>query len=1233
MKLPLPKKVVSKDSLYVVVHQKYLIVVYTNNTGVVWYSNEKEQEELSPFIGVWVQKKASEYTLCTTDLDFWSKDLCYMDVLDTEEIDKKHQCFTEILDSAMIPSKLRYKQPFTLRKWLGMTLIHFPKYPNYVYIQAGASQSILEAFTESTLDSSILLVHAEDHDSLWQFTTFLKDAGEVLSIDTETYDPDEPNGWKALVGFLCCIRTLQVYSPLLDKTFIVDFGRRGFYVNEETRFAFGSALQNAINKREVIFQNSLFDLHVLDYQLKCTFYHAKIRDTMSMSKQVWAGIGQIRHGLDDICDRTGVGIPDKSLQKSDFGAMLVPGQYNYGAQDTEFTYKAKLALDVKLKEIGGNELFAKIDNAYSNVAHMIRRYGLYIDTAKLDEIYRATESYYKQKEGYWTEATGLPVTVSPKALLADLSDRGITAPNAQKGTLKELVEKYPPIQDLLDAKIAKKRLDYLSGIKANMGYRKDGCATPGIRVSATQGLGRTSQGDLVRGKNVAQNFQNMGRELREYPELPDYRVVFAAPPGYKFCSIDLCLDLKATKVLVVNKGIIPLGEVREGDVVYGWDATKNQVVKTPVKQTIQLAYSGDMYKWKGTYMSQRMTTGHRIPLRDGRYVYPEEVAAQEQWRRGEGFSAQKRSIKVSDLITCANAVEGGTNPHNLTEADVRLMVAMAADGYYPKASPRSCVFYGSRQDKLDRHINLLQNSLGWKASVTYTPEWLPKYGWRITYFAGERLKMLRDLMPDKALPRLLIELPVNLREIAFEEIAKWDGCEKGEGTHFEWSSVREQEAHVVVELAVSLGYKATITSRMPSKGKQIAYRVRITKKGGVKSEGVRHTSPLWGKRRGTKQPLRRYEKYSVTNLPVGCLKTGTTNFYVVTEDGKTELTGNCGSHGRLAIYYAGCEGAIPTLAPGQDIHCYNASFIAKEAEPKTSPYYPALKAYPSLLTLRHLEEGEPLPEKLTMWLEHLTTTHPEFKDWAVEDVCKDLKKAAKYYREIAKTSFYTAINFGGAKRLQGALKSVGIVLDVERCKVIMDALWLAIGEIRDFVKAKQKETNRMQGWKPEELKLLNPEEIDWDDYDEAERAALKKRPVEFGHLVTECGFTRYIPKYYQTGWKGKSYISTSITDVSASCWQPPEAKVIKMTQIRLLHEYIIPNHYHIVKEGEEYPLCWIANNVHDEVILIAHESIALQAATIQKEILDEEWEKVCPGILGTEGSPEDCLGNNWGETK
>jgi hypothetical protein len=239
----------------------------------------------------------------------------------------------------------------------------------------------------------------------------------------------------------------------------------------------------------------------------------------------------------------------------------------------------------------------------------------------------------------------------------------------------------------------------------------------------------------------------------------------------------------------------------------------------------------------------------------------------------------------------------------------------------------------------------------------------------------------------------------------------------------------------------------------------------------------------------------------------------------------------------------------------------------------------------------------------------------------------------QYYRNISKTAIYLAINLGGAARLQNSLKQVGIIVELETCKTILAALWEAIPEVREYVKRKQKEANTSACvLKPEELTLLVPEDVDWDDLDEEETKEARKKPVEFGKLICASGFSRYVPKYYQLGFYGNRYVSTSISDISATEWMSAEGLVIMRSQIRFVQEYVIPNGYNIPDETG-YAKVWLVNNCHDEVIVCAKNELAGEAYDELEFYMKEEWHRLNPSVEGIESSKDKSINQDWSQIK
>jgi ribonuclease D len=825
--------------------------------------------------GVWTAGKKGDFKFSSSNLDLWK----LPEVLEGETKEYDKLTGAELGDALGMPSRLRYKQKLQVTMTDDFAFVQYPSASHYYWIKPlEEHHGVLHALTESTLDSKITVVNADDA-SVFGLIDVWTHSSDVLTIDTETFDEDEPNGWKALVGWLGKLRLLQIYSPQLEKTLIIDFGGRGQNAQDNIRIGIGAYLQEKLAKKTLKFQNALFDLLFLDYQLGLTLYTCQIKDSMLMSKSLWAGIGMLAHSLEAISTRLALGTPDKSLQKSDFGVSLVPAQFNYGADDVLITHRCVEELEKRLNRVGENHAFAALLNEYVHCCHMIRKHGAPINLTTLAEVESATQKYYLEKEALWLEESGLSATASSQAIVKWLDEQGIRVFNAQAGTLKELALTFPKMQSLLDAKAAFKRLGYIQGLRRSEEYRGDSCVTPGIQVQARQCMGRTSQGDLVRGKNVGVNLQNPSREKKEYPMLPDIRQVVCAPATHKLIGIDLS-----------------------------------------------------------------------------------------------------------------------------------------------------------------------------------------------------------------------------------------------------------------------------------------------------------------------------------------------------------------SSHLRFAVHYSGAKLALATMQPGEDIHLANAAYITKACESADSVFYKVLCSYKQLLRIKAigLDHSEEPSEAMLKWAaQQLAATQYS----SVEELLNNLFKTTKYYRNISKTAIYLAINLGGAKRLQTSLKSVGIIVEIETCKTILAALWEAIPEVREYVKRKQKEANTSACvLKPEELTLLVPEDVDWDDLTEEEAKEARKKPVEFGKLICASGFSRYVPKYHQLGFYGNTYVSTSISDISATEWMSAEGIMMMRSQSRFLQEYIIANNYHLTDETG-YAKVWLVNTAHDEIIICARDSHAETSYGILAAIMREEWHKMNPSVEGVESTLEKSTGKTWADIK
>jgi hypothetical protein len=319
------------------------------------------------------------------------------------------------------------------------------------------------------------------------------------------------------------------------------------------------------------------------------------------------------------------------------------------------------------------------------------------------------------------------------------------------------------------------------------------------------------------------------------------------------------------------------------------------------------------------------------------------------------------------------------------------------------------------------------------------------------------------------------------------------------------------------------------------------------------------------------------------------------------------------AHLRFAAYFSGCDNIIKMMQPGEDVHCFNASLIVKGVEGDDHP----LADYKRFVTIKSTEDDDPDLDAI------IDQTVPEGWTW------KELQDLAKHYRNIAKTAIYTAINMGGANRLKGGLKSnAGIIVTEEEAKAIMAALWEGIPEIKSYVYA---ETNRSLNY---DFNFRGPNYViygatedddEWDDFEDSDEDDDGSANKVQGYAYMQApygGRCRYLPKYKNKFYKDRAP-QPKANDVASFLWMSREADLMKRAHIRFLREYILPN--------KLMGKVWLANNVHDESVVIAKDEYALEAAETIGRLMEEEWRKICPVVAGVEGEPIKWCGRGWND--
>ena len=561
-KLKLPQKLVGSTLAYYIKSPKYNaeLGIYSDNKAVLLTNTSEAADESSPDEvytmssgGKGVKVDNPELFADTMRLAFELRDQ------NAELISK--EAAIEAADRMGIPNKLRWRRPAWFSDkddgavicWTWTNVFKKKEEPGkseLTLIMANDTANVLRVLVKQPpLPSWIKIAASTQEENALYLLELIAKGEKRLTFDIETYDPRGSgkefkyglNPWDGR------IRMLQIYAPGKNMCAIIDFGPR--HMSLDYPQAVIDKIQQIVIGRTIQFHNCLFDMGFMSLQWDILWFWTRIEDTMVMSQNHWAGVKFLPHGLGALSERCGFGSMDKGLQKSDFGLPLCMQQYIYGAEDTRVTYKVGERLKSFLNEKGKrtNKKAVDTDQRFAVVANMIRTRGVPINFETTKKVRQATYEYMEPKARAWEEATGLPRNVHWTKLTPWLEERGHNVlvydratrkekKSSNKAVLKEAVKTDPVIQHLLDYRVAHTRLQYIDGM---LNCNRDGRVFCGLRILATQGMGRTSSGQIIKKEYQTLNIQNPANKNREYKELPDIRPCFEAGEDYVFIVIDL----------------------------------------------------------------------------------------------------------------------------------------------------------------------------------------------------------------------------------------------------------------------------------------------------------------------------------------------------------------------------------------------------------------------------------------------------------------------------------------------------------------------------------------------------------------------------------------------------------------------------------------------------------------------------------------------------------------------
>jgi DNA polymerase I-like protein with 3'-5' exonuclease and polymerase domains len=380
-------------------------------------------------------------------------------------------------------------------------------------------------------------------DAGWNAALTAWEQSDRFGLDIETFSTSD-NAQDALNPWKGHIRLIQIGLPE-GRCIIADLGghnddKKAIAKTLETA-GFFSILKKLVESPQVqkVGQNLKFDLLYL--LVKYGIQAQNVRDVMLLSQVMWAGLVQVRHGLEAIAARCGIEM-DKQAQKSDWGWDLRISQLNYAAADCLDV----LTIESRLTEMLERDLLTGPANAecLALPAFVQMEYrGFPVDEARLDDLIVR----------YQAECEGI---IAPFK-----SDFPHVNPDSPKQLISAINQKYslhltssdqdglaphwgiPALKALSLWRSMTTYIDYLRGCK--QAYF-DGAVRGAFRQLGPKGFGRSLCGDK---DPKRQNFPNVNLQNPPNPMkmpaeiralgLSQVRSIFRVPDGYVLIIADL----------------------------------------------------------------------------------------------------------------------------------------------------------------------------------------------------------------------------------------------------------------------------------------------------------------------------------------------------------------------------------------------------------------------------------------------------------------------------------------------------------------------------------------------------------------------------------------------------------------------------------------------------------------------------------------------------------------------
>ncbi len=300
----------------------------------------------------------------------------------------------------------------------------------------------------------------------------------------------------------------------------------------------------------------------------------------------------------------------------------------------------------------------------------------------------------------------------------------------------------------------------------------------------------------------------------------DHRIHFKIPNfllgstlDNTLCLVDECFTDKHE--LLTTTGWKNVREINETDIVCQFNEDGSSAFVKP-SRVVHKEYKGNVVEYAVGDVNYSVTENHRLIFKNRKNETTEKLAK-------DSTPTTWRFLTSSKLVS--------DNEFNITDSNIRLDVAMQADGSFSKrGNSESWQIQMSKLRKLDRFSDINSESSNFH-EVASSPT-KGNVAERRRFYSSSYKPVLIDSTKEKNFDfNKLVNLSLRQRQLFIEELAHWDGSVYNKNGNFLYSSTNKHNVDVVQGICAISGYATTINKKVDNRKESYkdCYKLMIKK--------------------------------------------------------------------------------------------------------------------------------------------------------------------------------------------------------------------------------------------------------------------------------------------------------------------------------------------------------------------------------------------------------------------